>query len=153
MIQGEINVLLLLLLLRGVVVDPHVLPHMLINTSACGWASASSGEIFDLIPSVEKNKMLWVGACCLPSFFFFLLPHHFVVHMQMRLYYASSRPQITPSRMMTSHPSPQLDNWNLFKFTGRVCVWLQLWPKWGFKVDWLFLLSSMLTNCICPLLL
>lgn len=71
MIQGEINVLLLLLLLRGVVVDPHVLPHMLINTSACGWASASSGEIFDLIPSVEKNKMLWVGACCLPSFFFF----------------------------------------------------------------------------------
>lgn len=76
MIQGEINVLLLLLLLllRGVVVDPHVLPHMLINTSACGWASASSGEIFDLIPSVAKNKMLWVGACCLPSFFFSFYP-------------------------------------------------------------------------------
>lgn len=107
MIQGEINVLLLLL--RGVVVDPHVLPHMLINTSACGWASASSGEIFDLIPSIEKNKMLWVGACCL-SCFFSLLPHHFVVHMQMRLYHASLRPQITPSHMMTSHPSPQIDN-------------------------------------------
>lgn len=41
-------------------------------TSENYWAWVCSGWNFDLIPSIQKNSMLWVGACCLLSFFFFL---------------------------------------------------------------------------------
>ena len=38
---------------------------MLKHTRVC----ISPGGNFDLMPSIQKNNMLWVGACCLLSFF------------------------------------------------------------------------------------
>lgn len=33
------------------------------------WVYISPGGNFELIPSIQKNSMLWVGACCLLSFY------------------------------------------------------------------------------------
>lgn len=72
------------------------------HTHACEWVCISPGGNFDLIPSIQKNNVLWAGACC-QLFFFYpsLLGPHLDESLYIQLLYNSllrcqtARPGVT----------------------------------------------------------
>lgn len=139
---------------RSKYVGQVILVKLCVDKWVC--ASEEEEDDFGLIPSIQKNNVFWVGACCIlsspppsllgldfdESLYILLLCTSLLRHQTTTHLWVLLKRGVLMKLLSDPNKSPSLQpsNWNQIKFLGKVCI------KVITTVSWV----RTLTKCICP---